>query len=150
MANPATVLTRSKDILDVLRQSVPVEERAVDLYRRLLAINKLSCELNSASTLEELHRAMASFCLAHFSKEQVWICIADGMNYKKSRITADDAPVEEIIIPLQSGVAGSVLRSAAPIWIPDTRFSRKTRKFSGMTADLAAGSIMALPITAIG
>jgi len=62
----------------------------------------------------------------------------------------DDTPAEEIIMPLQSGVAGNVIRSAAPIWIPDTRFSRKNRKYSGMAADLATGSIMALPITAIG
>jgi len=40
--------------------------------------NELSCELNSARTLGRTAPSLASFCLAHFFEEQVWICIADG------------------------------------------------------------------------
>ncbi len=49
MAIAASPIIRGKGFLDLIRESVPLQERALELYRRLLAINELATSMNAAS-----------------------------------------------------------------------------------------------------
>ena len=150
MAIAATPITRGKGLLDLLRQTVPPQERAVELYRRLLAINSLSNSMNSARDVEHLQSFLVSYFQECFPDDQVRLCIVDEANYRKSRLSGPAVPKEEETILLDSGIAGSVIRSAVPLWIPDTHPSKKQRKSPEFAGDAPWRSIMVFPFTAMG
>jgi diguanylate cyclase (GGDEF)-like protein len=151
MAIAATPITRGKGLLDLLRQTVPSQERAVELYRRLLAINALSNSMNSARDAEHLQSFLASYFQECFPDDQVRLCLVEETNYRKMRLTGPMVPREEEMLPLSSGIAGSVIRSATSLWIADTHPAKKQRKSS---LDIASNapwrSIMVLPFSALG
>ncbi len=150
MAIAATPITHNKDLLNLLRQIVPPQERAVELYRRLLAINELSGSMNSAKDVRTLQSLLAAYFQECLPEERVWLCIRDGVKYRRFRLSGPDIPKEDAMIPMDNGLAGSVIKSTTPFWIPDTRASRRIRKFSGTDTPLLARSIMALPFSIMG
>jgi diguanylate cyclase (GGDEF)-like protein len=150
MAIAATAITRGKGLLDLLRQSVPSQERAVELYRRLLAINALSNSMNSAQDVKHLQSFLMSYFQECFSNDQVRLCIIDEAHYRKMRLSGPDVPKEEENLPLDSGIAGSVIRSATPLWMPDTHPAKKQRKYPEIAGDAPWRSIMVFPFSAMG
>jgi diguanylate cyclase (GGDEF)-like protein len=150
MAIAATPITRSKGLLDLLRQTVPSQERAVELYRRLLAINALSGAMNSAQDVENLQTFLAGYFQECLPTEPVRLCIIDGSKYRKVRLSGPAVPQDEDQLPLSRGIAGSVMRSAVPLWIPDTHATRKNRKSSHLNLESFPRSILALPFSAMG
>jgi diguanylate cyclase (GGDEF)-like protein len=150
MAIAATPITRGKGLLDLLRQTVPSQERAVELYRRLLAINSLANSMNSARDVEHLQSFLVSYFQECFPDDQARLCIVDETNYRKTRLSGPAVPKEEETIRLDGGIAGSVIRSATPLWIPDTHPSKKQRKFPEFAGDVPWRSIMVFPFSAIG
>jgi diguanylate cyclase (GGDEF)-like protein len=129
---------------------VPSQERAVELYRRLLAINSLSNSMNSARDVEHLQSFLVSYFQECFSDDQVRLCILDEMNYRKTRLSGPAVPNGEEMLPLDSGIAGSVIRSATPLWIPDTHPSKRQRKIPELSGDAPWRSIMVFPFSAMG
>jgi diguanylate cyclase (GGDEF)-like protein len=150
MAIAATAITRGKGLLDLLRQSVPSQERAVELYRRLLAINALSNSMNSAQDVTHLQSFLISYFQECFPNDQARLCIIDEVHYRKMRLSGPVVPKDEENLPLDSGIAGSVIRSATPLWIPDTHPSKKQRKYPEIAGDSPWRSIMVFPFSAMG
>jgi diguanylate cyclase (GGDEF)-like protein len=150
MAIAATPITRGKGLLDLLRQTVPPQERAVELYRRLLAINALSNSMNSARDVEHLQSFLVSHFQESFPEDQVRLCIVDQAHYRKTRLSGPAVPKEEEIVSLDSGIAGSAIRSAMPLWIPDTHPSKRQRKLLEVPVDTPWRSIMVFPFSAMG
>ncbi len=150
MAIPATPITNGEDLLDLLRQTVPLQERAVELYRRLLAINELSSMMNSAKDSNQLQSFLASYFQEYFPDDPIRLCIKDGSKYRKSRLSGPDLSSGEQIWPLDYGIAGSVMKSGSPFWVPDTRLLGRMRGLSGNTGENLPPSIMVLPFSAMG
>jgi diguanylate cyclase (GGDEF)-like protein len=150
MAIAATPITRGKGLLDLLRQTIPSQERAVELYRRLLAINALSNFMNSARNVEHLQSFVISYFKECFPADQVRLCLVEGSTYRKKRLSGPAVPKEEEILPINAGIAGSVIRSATPLWIPDTHPPRKQRKYPEVVCDTPWRSLMVLPFSAMG
>jgi diguanylate cyclase (GGDEF)-like protein len=149
MAIAATPITRSRDLLDLIRQIVPPQEKAVEIYRRLLAINELSGSMNVARNVDGLRRLLAAYFLEYLPADPVRLCILDGAKYRRVRLSGPEVPVSESMVPLNNGVAGSVIKSKTPLWIQDTHPSRKIRKFAGVAANTLARSIMVVPFSAM-
>jgi diguanylate cyclase (GGDEF)-like protein len=150
MAIAATPITRGKGLLDLLRQTVPSQERAVELYRRLLAINALSNSMNSARDVDHLQSFLQSYFQECFPEDQARLCIVEETHYRKMRLSGPVIPKDEAKLPLDNGIAGSVIRSATPLWIPDTHPSKKQRKYPEISGDASWRSIMVFPFSAMG
>lgn len=149
MAIAATPIIRGRGLLDLIRQAVPLQEQAVVFYRRLLAVNGLSGSMNSARDLDNLRSVLASYFQEYFPEDSVRLCTIEGTQYRRTRLSGPRIPKGEDLIPLDSGIAGAVIRSEAPLWIPDTRVSRKIRKFSSVPPSALARSLMVLPFSAM-
>jgi diguanylate cyclase (GGDEF)-like protein len=150
MAIAATPITHSRSLLDLLQQIVPPQEKAVDLYRRLLAINELSNSMSSATDIMNLQGFLAVYFQEYLPKDSVWFCIRDGAQYRKLRLSGSDSSKNQNGIPLDNGIVGSVIKSGVPLWIPDARPSRKLRKFPEVATETIARSILALPFSVMG
>jgi diguanylate cyclase (GGDEF)-like protein len=149
MAIAATPITRSSDLLDLLRHVVPPQEKAVEIYRRLLSINQLSGSMNVARNVDSIRRLLAAYFLEYLPDDPVRLCILDGAKYRRVRLSGPEVPVNESMVPLNNGVAGSVIKSKTPLWISDTHPDRKMRKFAGVAANTLARSIMVIPFSAM-
>jgi diguanylate cyclase (GGDEF)-like protein len=149
MAIAATPIIRGRGLLDLLRQTVPLQEQAVVLYRRLLAVNELSGAMNSARDIENLRSVLAAYFQEYFPEDPVRLCTVDGAKYRRVRLSGPRVPKGEDLIPLDNGIASAAIRSEAPLWIQDTQASRKMRKLSGVPAATLARSIMVLPFSAM-
>lgn len=149
MAVAAAPIIHNRGLLDLLRQTVPLHEQAVEFYRRLLAINELSGSMNSARDVESLRSALANYFQAYFPDDPVRLCLVDGSKYKRVRLSGPRIPKGEDSIPLARGLTGAVMRSASPLWIPDTHASRKMRKFSAIADATLPRSLMVLPFSAM-
>jgi diguanylate cyclase (GGDEF)-like protein len=149
MAIAATPIIRSRGLLDLLRQTVPLKEQAVVIYSRLLAVNELSGSMNSAKDLENLRSALASYFQEYFPDDSVRLCTLDGTNYRQVRLSGPRISKRNELIPLDSGIAGTVIQSSTPLWIQDTQASRKMRKFSGSFSDPFTRSLLVLPFSAM-
>jgi diguanylate cyclase (GGDEF)-like protein len=149
MAIAATPIIHGRGLLDLLRQTVPLQEQAVVFYRRLLAVNQLSGCMNSARDVENLRSVLASYFQEYFPNDRIRLCFLDGAKYRRIRLSGPRIPKNEDLMPLDSGIVETAIRSASPLWIPDTRGSRKMRKFSGISAVTFARSLMVLPFSAM-
>jgi diguanylate cyclase (GGDEF)-like protein len=147
MAIAATPITRGKGLLDLLQQIVPPQERAVELYRRLLAINELSGSMNSAKDVNTLQDFLAAYFQEYLPGDRISLCIRDGARYRKLRLSGPGIPNAGDMIPMDNGVAGHVMKSTTPLWIPDVHSSRKIRRFPGAAAESMAQSVMVLPFS---
>ena len=66
MAIAATPITQGKGLLDLLRQTVPPQEQAIELYRRLLAINNLSSLMGAARNIDQLQGVLSEYFQEYF------------------------------------------------------------------------------------
>jgi diguanylate cyclase (GGDEF)-like protein len=149
MAVAATPIIHGRGLLDLLRQTMPLQEQAVALYRRLLAINELSGSMNSAGDVDSLRGVLASYFQSYFPDDPVRLCLVDGSKYKRVRLSGPRIPKGEDFLPLASGLTGAAMRSATPLWIPDTHASRKMRKFAAIADAMYPRSLLVLPFTAM-
>jgi len=113
MAIAASPITRGKDLLDLIQQKVPRQERVVELYRRLLAINDLAALMNTAKNIEELSECVATHYQECFPEDLVRLCFINGTKYRKTRLSGPEVPIDEQELPLDQGLAGSVLKSGS-------------------------------------
>lgn len=149
MAIAATPITQSRSFLDLLQQIVPPQDKAVDIYRRLLAINELSAAMNAAGDLDVLQRLLTGYFRIHSPLDSVWLCIKDGTALRKIPLAGYDRP-QSALLAADKGLADSVIKSALPLWIANTRGARKGRRFAGMSEAIHARSLMVIPFSAAG
>jgi diguanylate cyclase (GGDEF)-like protein len=149
MAVAATPIIHGRGLLDLLRQTVPLQEQAVVFYRRLLSVNELSGSMNYARDVDNLRGVLASYFQEYFPDDPVRFCTIEGTKYRRMRLSGPRVPKSEELISLDNGLAGTVLRSGNPLWIQDTQASRKMRRLSGIPASTLARSLMILPFTAM-
>ena len=150
MAIAATPIPRGKSLLELLQQSVLQKERAVDLYRRLLAINKLSGLMNTALDMDHLRDFLADYFQECLPNEDVRICLIEGLHYRRLRLSGSVVSKEESYVPVSHGIAGSIIKSGTPIWIPDTQASRKSRNIFQVNNGELPRSLLLLPFSAMG
>jgi diguanylate cyclase (GGDEF)-like protein len=149
MAIATTPIMRGRSLLDLLRQSVLPQERAVDLYRRLLAINELSGSMNTARDIGDIHKALTFYFQEYLPDDSVWLHIRNGSKYQKLQLSGRNIREADGLRTLEGGMAESVMKSMMPLWIPDVRASRKISKFA-VHGEILAHSLMALPFSAMG
>jgi diguanylate cyclase (GGDEF)-like protein len=106
--------------------------------------------MNCARNVEHLQSFLSSYFQECFPEEQVRLCLIEGHDYQKIQLSGPAVPEEEKLISLNSGIAGSVIRSAAPLWIPDTHPAKRQRKGVEFRVETPWRSIMAFPFFALG
>ncbi len=149
MAIAATPITHSRNLYDLLQQMAPPQEKTGELYRRLLAINELSGSMNAARDFVSVTQALAAYFHEYLPGDRVRLCILDGVKYRGMQLSGLETESGETIGFLNDGIAGSVIKSKTPLWIPNTNSTRKIRKFSGTAAYSSVQSILALPFSAM-
>lgn len=103
MAIAATPLTQGKSLLDLLRQTVPPQERAIELYHRLLAINNLSGLIRSVQNIDQLQGSLSEYFHEYFHGKQVRLCIIEESHYRRLRLSGPPIPEPESYVPLDQG-----------------------------------------------
>jgi diguanylate cyclase (GGDEF)-like protein len=149
MAIAATPITRNRTLLDLIQQIVS-QQTAVDIYRRLLALNELSGSMSASSSTEALRNHLTEHFRIYLPNESVRLCLKDGDLYKKIHISGHESTAPSTTLSLNQDLAGSVMKSAIPLWIPDTRLSLNKQKRHGLKYEIFASSIMILPFTVDG
>jgi len=150
MAIAATPIPCGKGLLDLLKQIGPLQERAVELYRRLLAINELSSSMNSARDIEEIQDCLAAYFQEYLPEESIWLCVVEKGEYCRYFLSGPDGPKQNGRFPLDTGIAGHVMKSGIPLWIPDARPSQTVRQFPKVAVEANARSIFVLPVAVVG
>jgi diguanylate cyclase (GGDEF)-like protein len=148
MATAAKPIICSKGLLDLLRQIIPLQERVVELYSRLLAINELSNAINSAHDLESLKDFLEGYFQEYLPGESIRLCLKNGEVYRRLRLSTSSPSTSDDAVPLNKGIAGSVIQSVVPLWIPDAPPSHDRSSFSGTAEETGARSICVLPLSA--
>jgi diguanylate cyclase (GGDEF)-like protein len=149
MAIAATPIVNCESLLELLRKGATPQERAWEIYRRLLAVNDLSSIMNAAGDINDLQNAMAVHFREYFPDDSIWLCLRDGAQLRQLHLSGPAGP-NAGICPLDNGIAASVMKSLAPLWIPDAHRSQKTRKSIGAAFEFFARSIMVFPFSAMG
>jgi diguanylate cyclase (GGDEF)-like protein len=149
MAIAAAPIINGRSLLELIRRTAPPQERAVELYRRLLAINELSCSMNAAGDISDLHRAMAAYFQEYFPDDSIWLRIRDGAQIRRLHLSGPEGPEANIHSP-GNGMAASVMKSLVPLWIPDVLGSQKMRKSTDAASQLLARCILILPFAMRG
>jgi diguanylate cyclase (GGDEF)-like protein len=150
MAIAATPITNSRSLLDLLRRIVPSQERAVALYRRLLAINELSVCMNAAGDTHNLQSVLAVYFQEYLPDDSIWLYMRDGAKLRKLHLSGPHDSEADSLSPMDRGMAASAMKSAMPLWMPDVRASRKMRKSSESDPELLARSILIIPFLVMG
>jgi diguanylate cyclase (GGDEF)-like protein len=149
MAIAPTPITSGKSLLELLQKVAPPQERAVELYRRLLAINDLSDSMNIASDINDLQKAMAVHFQEYFPDDFIWLYLRDGVHIKRLHLSGPKRP-EGDIHPPETGIAASAMKALTPLWIPDVLMSQKMRKSSNAAPGLLARSMLIIPFSVMG
>jgi len=150
MAVAAIPITKGKGLIELLRKTIPSQEQAIELYRRLLAINNLSGLMGSAQNIDQLQGFLCEYFHECFRDEQVHLCIVEESHYKRLRLSGTPVPEWESYVPVTQGLAGSVLKSGTRLWIPDTKASEKNRERFQTDTGCLPGSILVIPFFAKG
>ena len=150
MAIAATPITQGKNLLDLLEQTVPPQERAIELYRRLLAINNLSGLMGSAKSIDQLQGFLREYFRECFRDEPVRLCIIEETHYRRLCLSGAPIPEMESYMPLSHGMAGSVLKSGTHLWIPDTQASGKKREWFRANTGSLPRSVLIIPFLVKG
>ncbi len=106
--------------MDLLQHTAPLQERAIGVYRRLLAVNELSAAMNTAKDIEQLQEILSQACQKWMPGDSIRLCIVDGSSYRRSRLSGPSIFSDEGAFPLNHGIVGTVLQSGLPLWIQDT------------------------------
>jgi diguanylate cyclase (GGDEF)-like protein len=140
---------QGKCLIDLLRQKVPLQERAIEIYQQLLAINELAAAMNGAQDIEQLQSCLARTFQGLTPEESVRLCIVEGDRYRRLRMSGPEVPQEEGCFPVGLGLAGRVLQSGNPLWIRDMSYTADEEAGTAATADTPR-TVMLLPFTALG
>ncbi len=138
---------RSKGFLKALRESVPTEERGLEVYRDLLAMNELATRMNVAEDLEELKRCLGDTFQNWLPEESVYICFRNGRSYRRWALSGSGDRDNYETFPLDQGYVGSVLKAGAPLWISDVTTARRGNPAG---TPHGAASVIVLPCQAMG
>lgn len=149
MAIAATPITRHRTLLDLVQQIVS-QQTAVDIYRRLLVLNELSGSMNAADNMESLRNSLTEHFRAFLPKESIRLCIKEGAKFQKIHLTGRDSQMQPAALYMNRDLAGSVMKAATPLWIPDTRFSSNKKKLQGFQREMCASSLMIIPFSSAG
>ncbi len=149
MALAAAPVPQSQYLIDLLKQKVPPYDRAVEMYRRLIAINELATSMNGASNVEQLQHCLARTFAELMPDDSVRLCVADETAYRRLRLSGPDLGFEESSLPLSHGLIGEVLRTGAPLWLCDG-VQMEGIPACGRTTPMTPGTVMCLPFTGLG
>lgn len=147
MALSPPPVTRSRGFLQALRESVPIEERGLEVYRDLLAMNELATRMNVADDLEELKGCLGTAFQNWLPDESVYICFRNGSSYRRWALSGPGDRDRYETFPLDAGYVGSVLKAGAPLWISDVAAAKRSAT-TGVPQ--GAASVMVLPCQAMG
>jgi diguanylate cyclase (GGDEF)-like protein len=149
MALAAPPLAQSNGLIDLLKQKVPLQERALEIYQRLLAINELAAAMNSAQDIEQLQFCLARTFQGLMPEESVRLCIVEGNRYRRLRMSGPETPHEEGNFPIGLGLVGRVLQSGNPLWIRDTLWTGNEAAGTTVLTDTPR-TVILLPFAALG
>jgi len=147
MAIAAAPIMRGKGFLDLIRETVPLQERAVELYRRLLAINELAASMSAAGDLDSIQNSMAGYYRNWLPDVSVSLCIPAGDSYRRCRLSGPLDLLKEGVY--RNGITGAAIASGSPVLIPDSPAVSDIDGWAGRDGSLP-GSAVILPVSALG
>ncbi len=146
MAIPAFPVVQGRGLLDLLRETVPMQERAVEVYSRLLTINELATSMNLAKEVDQLYSLVAACFREWMPQESVCLCIKDNDSYRRCLLSGPADLVREDVFSLDLGITGTVLNSGAPSWVPECS---RIAGWCGAEDSLPVATVV-LPVTSLG
>jgi diguanylate cyclase (GGDEF)-like protein len=150
MTTEASPIVHSRNLFDVLRQQVPSRERSVTIYRRLLAVNELSCSMSAAADIDHLEGCLSDYFHECFPDDNAWLCLRHGHRYRKIRLSGPGERRKHTAISLNNGMAGSVIKSGVALWLPDIRFSGNLPEMPVVAEETSVSSLLVIPISVSG
>ncbi len=144
MALAAAPIPQNNCLIDLLRQKEPPQDRAIEIYRRLLSISELATSMSNARDLGQLEESLARTFSELAPGDSVRLCLADESSYRRVRLSGPDLGFEEGKFPLGEGLIGRVLQSGTPVRLQNgVPPSEPHSLYTGR-------SIMCLPFTGLG
>ncbi len=149
MALAAASIPRSQFLIDFLKQKTPPQDRAVEIYRRLLSINELATAMNGARDIEQIKDCLARTFAEIMPEDSVRLCLADETAYRRMRLSGPALGFDEGVFSLNHGLAAKTLRSGVPLWIRDGSLSDSLTVSQELEMSLSQ-SMMCIPFLGLG
>jgi len=149
MALAAASIPRSQFLIEFLKQQAPPQDRAIEVYRRLLSINELATSMNGARDIEQLKACLAHTFAEIMPEDSVRLCIADDGDYRRTRLSGPALGFDDGSFPLGHGLAGKVLQSGTPLWLRDGVPADGMPTRQSLEISLRQ-SVMCIPFTGLG
>jgi diguanylate cyclase (GGDEF)-like protein len=147
MAIAPSPLTGKQGFLELLGEPLPVQERALELYQRLLAISDLAAAMNAASEIDQIQYALAACFRDWIPQHCVTLCVLDGNSYRRCRVSGTPDLVKEGVFAAGEGLTGKALSSGTALWVKEN-VSRTD--ITGWTGPEHPGSAVIQPLIALG
>jgi diguanylate cyclase (GGDEF)-like protein len=147
MAIAPAPLPRNQGFLELLRETLPIQDRALELYQRLLAINDLASSMNAAKDVDQIQNALTACFREWMPQDCISLCILDGTCYRRCRIAGPSGFVLEGTYPSDQGLTGTALGSGTALWAPE---SVPPAEIAGWIGETKPGSAVILPFIALG
>ena len=128
-------------------ESIPVPERALELYQRLLAVNDLVAAMNAASEVDQIQHALAAYFREWIPQHCVTLCVLDGNSYRRCRVSGTAELVKEGVFPAGVGLTGKALSSSTALWV---REDVSRADIEGWIGPESPGSAILQPLIALG
>ncbi len=106
--------------------------------------------MGSARNLSQLQGFLGDYFQECFHDTQIRLCIIENAYYRRFRLSGSPVPASESCVPLTQGLAGSVLKSRAHLWLPDTKASGEEQKLFQKNTGNFPRSILIIPFFAKG
>jgi diguanylate cyclase (GGDEF)-like protein len=143
MAIAPSPLPRNQGFLELLRETLPFQDRALELYERLLAINNLATSMNAARDVDQIQKSLAACFQEWMPEDCVNLCVLDGEWFRRCRLSGP-ALVMEGSYPKGEGLTGTALSSGTALWVPEN-----VLEISGWNGEINPGSAVVLPLIAL-
>jgi diguanylate cyclase (GGDEF)-like protein len=140
----------ARGFLKLLRQTVPIEQRGLQVYRDLLAINELAARMNVARDMVGLRRCLARAFQQWLPQEASYLSVLEGDCYRRWHLSGPDIVHGEGLFPLDHGSAGAVFQTDLPLHVGDAANSRQGAAGGDLAVKRWASSIVVLPCHARG
>ncbi len=149
MALAATSIPRSQFLIDFLKQTSPPQDRAVEIYRRVLSINELATSMNGARDIRQLEGCLARTFSEIAPEDSSRLCTAEDGGYRRVRLSGPPLGFEEDNFPLGHGLAGRVMQTSTPVWVHEGVPADGMLACQGIEISLLQ-SVICIPFTGLG
>ncbi len=141
---PSSVLI-NQSLLEMFQRAIPSQDRAIEIYRRLLEIHNLSAAMNAAINLVQLTSCLSETFGQWMPDESVRLCLVEDSLYRRTYLSGPDLRDDEGPFSLDYGLTGTVLRTGNPANNADMILSQQSCESVYRGSEVIPRSLLIVP-----